>query len=211
MPFAPSASLEGMGDLLLVRHGQTEWSRTHRHTGRTDVPLTAYGEQQAASLAPVLARRDLVAVWTSPLERARRTAELAGLTPQVDEDLLEWDNGEYEERTTAAIREERADWWLWIDGAPGGEDWQQVGERCARTVARVEPQLERGDVALFGHGHSLRALAAVWVGLPAWQGGIFTLDEASLSVAGHYRGHRVVKAWNDVTVHPEAPAEARPL
>ena len=200
-----------MGDLLLVRHGQTEWSRTHRHTGRTDVPLTPYGEVQAASLAPLFAARDLVAVWTSPLQRARRTAELAGLTPQVDDDLIEWDNGEYEERTTAQIREDRAGWWLWTDGAPGGEDWEQVQARCTRTLERVAPQLESGDVALFGHGHSLRALVAVWVGLPAWQGGIFTLDEASLSIAGSYRGHRVVKAWNDVTAHPAAPAEALSL
>ncbi|HEU0104517.1 MAG TPA: histidine phosphatase family protein [Mycobacteriales bacterium] len=191
-----------MGDLLLVRHGQTEWSRTHMHTGRTDVPLTAYGERQAASLAPLLQARDLAAVWTSPLQRARRTAELAGATPRVDEDLIEWDNGEYEGRSTAQIREDRAGWWLWTDGAPGGEDWQQVGARCARTLERVAPDLERGDVALFGHGHSLRALAAVWVGLEAHAGGLFTLDEASLSVLGHYRGHRVVKGWNDVTVHP---------
>lgn len=191
-----------MGDLLLVRHGQTEWSRTHRHTGRTDVPLTRYGERQAASLAPLLAARDLSAVWTSPLVRAARTATLAGTSPQVDDDLIEWDNGAYEGRSTAAIREDRPGWWLWTDGAPGGEDWEQVGARCARTLARVSPGLESGDVALFGHGHSLRALAAVWVGLPAYEGGIFTQDEASLSVLGHYRGHPVVKAWNDVTAHP---------
>lgn len=191
-----------MGDLLLVRHGQTEWSRTGRHTGRTDVTLTPYGERQATSLGPLLGARDPAAVWTSPLQRARRTAELAGLAAQVDEDLLEWDNGEYEGRTTAGIREDRAGWWLWTDGAPGGEDWEQVQVRCARTIERSAPGADSGDVVLFGHGHSLRALAAVWVGLPAWQGGIFTMEEASLSVLGHYRGHRVVKSWNDVTVHP---------
>ena len=191
-----------MGDLLLVRHGQTEWSRTHRHTGRTDVPLTPYGEVQAASLAPLIARRRPVSTWASPLVRARRTAELAGCTPTVDDDLVEWDNGDYEGRSTADIRTERPGWWLWTDGAPGGEDQEQVGERCARTLARIAPDLERGDVALFGHGHALRALTAVWVGLPAFQGGLFTLDEASLSVLGLYRGHRVVKSWNDVTAHP---------
>lgn len=191
-----------MGELLLVRHGQTEWSRTHRHTGRTDVALTPYGERQAASLAPLLARRRIVAVWSSPLVRAHRTAELAGLTPEVDADLVEWDNGDYEGRSTADIRTDRPGWWLWTDGAPGGEDWETVGARCARTLALVAPALEDGDVALFGHGHSLRALAAVWVGLPAYQGGIFTQDEASLSVLGSYRGHQVVKAWNDVTAHP---------
>lgn len=190
-----------MGDLLLVRHGQTEWSRTHRHTGRTDVPLTPYGERQAASLGPVLARRGPLTAFTSPLERAWRTAELAGLSAQVDEDLLEWDNGVYEGRSTADIRQDRPGWWLWTDGAPEGEDWQQVGVRCERTLERVTPLLDDGDVALFGHGHSLRALAAVWVELPAWQGGIFTQDEASLSVLDHYRGHRVVKTWNDVTAH----------
>ena len=191
-----------MGELLLVRHGQTEWSRTHKHTGRTDVPLTAYGERQAASLGPLLKARDLAAVWTSPLVRARHTAELAGMTPYVDDDLIEWDNGDYEGRSTAEIREQRAGWWIWTDGAPGGEDWEQVGARCARTLERVSPDLERGDVALFGHGHSLRALAAVWVGLPAYQGGMFTQDEASLSVLGFYRGHQVVQTWNDVTAHP---------
>ncbi len=194
--------MSGMGELLLVRHGETEWSRTHKHTGRTDLPLTAYGERQAASLGPLLAGRTLVASWTSPLERARRTAELAGMTPLVDDDLVEWDNGDYEGLSTAQIREQHPGWWLWTDGAPGGEDWEQVGARCCRTLERVTPALEQGDVALFGHGHSLRALAAVWVGLPAWQGGIFTQDAASLSVLGCYRGHRVVMAWNDVNAHP---------
>lgn len=195
-----------MGDLLLVRHGQTEWTRTHQHTGRTDVPLTPYGERQAASLAPLLARRADLVAFTSPLVRARRTAELAGTSAEVDEDLIEWDNGEYERRTTAEIREDRPGWWLWTDGAPGGEDWEQVGKRCSRTLERVAPMLDEHDVALFGHGHSLRALAAVWVDLPAWQGGIFTQDPASVSVLGHYRGHRVVMRWNDVTAHPEEPA-----
>ena len=192
-----------MGDLLLVRHGQTEWSRSGQHTGRTDIALTPYGERQAASLAPLLQARTLAATWTSPLQRARRTAELAGQQPEVDEDLVEWDNGEYEGRTTAQIREDRAGWWLWTDGAPGGEDWRQVQARCERALSRVAPTADQpGDVVLFGHGHALRALAAVWVGLPASQGGIFTLEEASLSVLGHYRGHQVVKSWNDVTVHP---------
>lgn len=195
-----------MGDLLLVRHGQTEWSRSGQHTGRTDLALTAYGERQARSLAPLFAARTLAAAYASPLERARRTAELAGVAADVDPDLVEWDNGDYEGRTTAQIREDRAGWWLWTDGAPGGEDWEQVGARCERTLARVAPQLEEGDVALFGHGHSLRALTAAWVGLPAYQGGLFTMSEASLSVLGHYRGHRVVKGWNDVSAHPAEDA-----
>jgi broad specificity phosphatase PhoE len=195
-----------MGDLLLVRHGQTEWSRSGQHTGRTDLPLTPYGERQAASLRPLFARRDLAATFTSPLERARRTSELAGLPATVDPDLVEWDNGDLEGRTTAEIREDRPGWWLWTDGAPNGEDWEQVGARCARTLDRAAPLLQDGDVALFGHGHSLRALAAVWVGLPAYQGGLFTMSEASLSVLGHYRGHRVVKDWNDISAHPSDDA-----
>jgi len=191
-----------VGDLLLVRHGETAWSRSHRHTGRTDVPLTPYGQRQAASLAPLLARREIAAAWTSPLVRARRTAELAGVVAQVDEDLVEWDNGELEGRTTADIRQARPGWWLWTDGATGGEYWEDVGARVARTILRVAPQLDAGDVALFGHGHSLPALAAVWVGLPAWQGGAFTQDAGSLSVLGHHHGHRVIKSWNDVSAHP---------
>jgi probable phosphoglycerate mutase len=191
-----------VGELLLVRHGQTEWSRTHRHTGRTDVPLNAHGERQAASLAPVLARRTLVACFASPLVRAQRTAELAVGAARTDDDLVEWDNGQYEGVTTADIRAERPGWWLWTDGAPGGETWQDVGARCTRTLQRVTPLLVDGDVVLFGHGHSLRALAAVWVGLPAWQGGIFTQDAGSVSVLGTYRDRPVVMTWNDVTPHP---------
>ena len=195
-----------VGDLLLVRHGQTAWSRTGRHTGLTDLPLTPYGERQAAALAPALAARDVVAALASPLQRARRTAELAGLRPEVDDDLVEWDNGAYEGRRTLEIREDRPDWWLFTDGAPEGEDWRQVQERCRRTVDRVAPLLEGGDVALFGHGHSLRALAAVWVGLEAHAGGLFTMEAASLSTLGTYHGHRVVKTWNDVTAHPPEDA-----
>jgi probable phosphoglycerate mutase len=197
-----------VGDLLLVRHGQTEWSRTHKHTGRTDVPLTPYGERQAVSLRPALGRRTLVAVFASPLQRAARTAELAMGRAETDPDLVEWDNGDYEGRTTHEIRQDRPGWWIWTDGAPGGESWEQVGVRCARTLTRVRPLLTQGDVALFGHGHALRALAAVWVELPAWQGGIFTQDAGSVSVLGYYRGHPVVKSWNDVTAHPDAAADA---
>lgn len=191
-----------MGELLLVRHGETAWSKSGQHTGRTDLPLTAYGERQAAALAPVLARRTLVAAFSSPLVRAWRTAELAGMSPRLDQDLVEWDNGEYESLTTLQIRARRTGWWLWADGAPGGEDAEQVGERCARTIARVAPLLEQGDVALFGHGHSLCALAAVWVGLPAHRGGILKMDAASLGALGAYHDHRVITSWNDVTAYP---------
>ncbi|HVE73587.1 MAG TPA: histidine phosphatase family protein [Mycobacteriales bacterium] len=195
-----------MGELVLVRHGQTEWSRTHRHTGRTDIPLTSYGERQAASLAPGLAGRALVAAFCSPLVRARRTAELAGVEAVVDDDLAEWHYGDYEGSTTAEIRAQRAGWWIWTDGAPGGETAQDVGARCTATLQRVAPLLASGNVALFGHGHALRALAAVWVGLPATQGGAFTLDAGSISILGTYREHPVVMSWNDVHAHPAADA-----
>ncbi len=185
-----------MGDLLLIRHGETAWSASSKHTGLTDVPLTEKGEEQARTLSGRLAGLDVVASFVSPLQRARRTAELAGLTPDVDPDLVEWDNGLYEGRTTKEIRDDAPGWWLWTDGAPGGETWEQVQPRCERTLDRCVPLLERGDVALVGHGHSLRALAAVWLGLPASQGGLFTMEPARLSILGTYRDHRVVKVWD---------------
>ena len=185
-----------MGDLLLVRHGETAWSAAHKHTGLTDVPLTERGEDQARSLTGRLAGLPVVASYVSPLQRARRTAELAGLTPTVDPDLVEWDNGLYEGRTTANIREDVPGWWLWTDGAPGGETWEQVQPRCERTIDRALPHLEQGDVVLVGHGHTLRAVAAVWLGLPASQGGLFTMEPARLSALGTYRDHRVVKLWD---------------
>lgn len=185
-----------MGDLILIRHGETAWSAAHKHTGLTDVPLSDRGEEQARTLSGRVAGLPVVASFVSPLQRARRTAELAGLTPEIDPDLLEWDNGLYEGRTTAEIREEHEGWWLWTDGAPGGETWEQVQPRCERVVDKVLPLLEDGDVALVGHGHSLRALAAVWLGLPASQGGLFTMEPARLSLLGWYRGHRVVKVWD---------------
>lgn len=189
-----------MGDLLLIRHGETAWSAAHKHTGLTDVPLTERGEDQARSLSGRLAGLPVVATCVSPLQRAQRTAELAGLAAlapvTVDPDLVEWDNGLYEGRTTADIREEVPGWWLWTDGAPGGETWEQVQPRCERVIDRALPHLEQGDVVLVGHGHTLRAVAAVWLGLPASQGGLFTMEPARLSALGTYRDHRVVKLWD---------------
>ena len=189
-----------MGDLLLIRHGETAWSAAHKHTGLTDVPLCDKGEDQARSLSGRLAALPVVASFVSPLQRAQRTAELAGLADlgplTVDPDLVEWDNGLYEGRTTAEIRAEVPGWWLWTDGAPGGETWEQVQPRCERTIDRAVPLLDQGDVALVGHGHTLRALAAVWLGLPASQGGLFKMEPARRSMLGTNRDHRVVKVWD---------------
>jgi broad specificity phosphatase PhoE len=187
--------MAAMGDVLLIRHGETEWSRSGQHTGRTDLPLTGRGERQAAALVPLLVARPVVAAFCSPLQRATRTASLAGLSATVLPALVEWDNGDYEGRTTEQVRQDREAWWLWTDGAPGGESWEQVQPRCEQVLSVVEPLLSGGDVALVGHGHALRALTAVWLGLPAYQGGLFTQEPASLGVLASYHGHRVVKAW----------------
>ncbi|BFO17299.1 histidine phosphatase family protein [Streptomyces sp. KM77-8] len=161
-----------MGDLLLARHGETEWSRAGRHTGGTDLPLTPAGEAQARSLAPLLAGRAFGLVLTSPKARARRTAELAGLTGAIPEpDLREWDYGGYEGVTTADIHRTRPGWDLWTDGVPPGRDFpgespRQVGDRADRVLARVSGALDEGDVMLVAHGHLLRVLTARRLGLP---------------------------------------------
>ncbi|WP_017570459.1 histidine phosphatase family protein [Nocardiopsis halotolerans] len=193
-----------MGELLLIRHGQTEWSRTRRHTGLTDIPLTAEGERQAAAVRPLLAARDVGRVVTSPLRRAVRTAELAGLEdPVTDPDLTEWDYGGYEGITTADIQRERPGWNLWRDGiVPGdsghpGESVERVGERVDGVLARIAPLLrETADVALVAHGHVLRVLTARWLGLPPEAGVLFRLDTATLSTLGREHGRPVLTSWN---------------
>lgn len=188
--------------LLLVRHGQTEWSRTGRHTGRTDLPLEPEGEAAARSLAPRLAAEAPFAlVLSSPLARARRTAELAGLEPALDPDLQEWDYGEYEGRATSEIREERPGWDIWADGVRGGETVDEVGARADRAIQRaLERALAAGPDAtavLVAHGHLLRILGARWLGLPASAGGRLALSTAALCVLGFERERRVVWRWND--------------
>ncbi len=180
-----------MGQLILLRHGETEWSASGRHTGRTDIPLTARGEAAAAALAPALAKREIRAVFTSPASRAVRTAELAGLRDaKPDPDLWEWDYGGYEGRTTAQIQEERPGWYLWRDGViPGdaahpGETIAQVGARADAVLARAEPLLADGDVALVAHGHVLRVLTARWLGLDPDGGRLFRLDTGTFSTLG---------------------------
>ncbi len=181
--------------LVLVRHGQTEWSLAGRHTGRTDIELTPAGEATAKALAPALADVDFDLVLTSPRLRARRTAALAGCTEAtVEDDLAEWDYGDYEGLTTPQIRESVPAWTIWDHPVPGGETADEVGARLDRVVERV--RATDGRVLVFAHGHSLRVLAARWLGLPVQDGRIFDLDTATYSVLGDDRGQPVVQRWN---------------
>jgi probable phosphoglycerate mutase len=181
--------------IFLVRHGETEWSRAGRHTGRTDVPLTAEGELRARALGQVLQGRDL-SVWTSPLRRARETCRLAGFpSATVDEDLREWDYGAYEGRATLEIRRETPEWSVWLSPILNGESLDQVANRARRVILRAAAHTD-GDVALFSHGHLLRILAACWIGLPPGTGRFLALDTASISVLGYERQTRVIRNWN---------------
>jgi broad specificity phosphatase PhoE len=181
-------------EVWLLRHAETEWSRDGRHTGRTDVPLTEEGRDRARALRNRIAGRGFALVLSSPLSRARDTAELAGLTPQLRDDLLEFDYGDYEGITTAQIREQRPDWYLWRDGCPGGETAEDVGRRVDRVID--EALAAEGDVALVAHGHVLRALAARWAGQPAAFGGRLRLDTGTVSILGFEREVRVIRRWN---------------
>jgi probable phosphoglycerate mutase len=183
---------------LLIRHGETEWSRTRRHTGRTDLPLLPEAAHQLDSVRRLLDGRPLAAVLVSPLTRARQTAEQLGWGDRVvvDEDLLEWDYGEYEGRTTADIRQGRPDWNLFDQGAPGGETLEEVARRADRVIARVRARA--GDVACVAHAHLLRVMAARWVGLPASAGRCLVLGAASVSELGWEREQPVIVTWNRV-------------
>ncbi|MGP4085670.1 histidine phosphatase family protein [Streptomyces sp. KR55] len=192
-----------MGDLLLVRHGETEWSVTGQHTSWTDLPLTGHGEEQAKSLAPSLSGRTFALALTSPLARAIRTAELAGLTGAVpDPDLHEWDYGGYEGVTTREIRRTRPDWYLWTDGVPPGpeghpgESPAEVGARADRVLSRVGDALAEGDVVLVAHAHFLRVLAARRLGLPPGDGRLFQLATGTVSRLSTEHGRPVVAEWN---------------
>jgi broad specificity phosphatase PhoE len=191
-----------MGELLLVRHGETEWSRSGRHTGRTDIPLTAAGVAAAAELKPAVAARHVVAAFSSPASRATRTAEKAGLAADLDQDLQEWDYGGYEGLTTEQVQRERPAWDLWRDGVtPGdrehpGETIEQVAARADAVLARVRPLLADGDVALVSHGHMLRILTARWLGLEPGAGRLFRLDTGTLSTLGFEHSQAVISTWN---------------
>jgi probable phosphoglycerate mutase len=182
--------------IWLIRHGETAWSLSGAHTGRTDIPLTELGEEKAARLGERLAGRSFGLVLTSPLQRAWRTCELAGFGAQAvfDSDLLEWDYGSFEGRKTDEIRRELPGWSLFRDGAPGGETIEQVAERARRVIERAEAA--DGDTLLFAHGHVLRIMAACWLGLPAVNARLLALGTASISTLGHERETRVITRWN---------------
>jgi probable phosphoglycerate mutase len=183
------------GRLFLVRHGATTWSQSGEHTGVTDLPLTTAGEAAAITLRWALEQQSFDQVLTSPMLRARRTAELAGFpSATADEDLVEWNYGEYEGITTFEIRKTVPGWTVWTHESPGGETARQVAKRLDRVIARA--RANEGDTLVFGHGHSLRALTARWLGQPASAGRMFRLDTATISVLGHERETPVVLRWN---------------
>jgi probable phosphoglycerate mutase len=184
-------------ELWLVRHGETEWSRLGRHTGRTDIPLTEAGRAQAAAVARKLSGHEFAMVLSSPLARALDTARLAGFGDRVEttDDLLEWDYGADEGLTTKQIRRERPGWTVWRDGPKDGETADEVAERVDRAIERVRSAT--GDVLVFAHGHVLRLLAARWLGEPPTEGRLFALSTATVSVLGWERETAVIERWNE--------------
>ena len=187
--------------LYLVRHGETAWSLTGQHTGRTDLGLTAHGEDQARALAPRLRGIEFDRVLVSPRLRARQTCELAGLGARslIEPDLAEWDYGDYEGQRSADIRKEHADWNVWRDGCPHGETPDELSARVDRLIQRLSEL--RGNVALFSHGQLGAALAARWIGLPLIAGQHFALHPASISILGHeptHPGRRMIELWNEM-------------
>ncbi|MGC9947103.1 MAG: histidine phosphatase family protein [Bryobacteraceae bacterium] len=194
MPIAPTPNF--YPEIWLIRHGETAWSLSGQHTGRTDLPLTAAGERHAEEIGRSLAGRPFALVLTSPLQRARETCRLAGYggAAQIEPDLSEWDYGAYEGRTSAQIQESVPGWTIWTSPVPEGEAIQQVAARANRVIDRAAAA--GGDVALFAHGHLLRILTACWLGLPPDGGRLFALGTASVSVLGYERETRVISQWN---------------
>ncbi|MEW2164506.1 histidine phosphatase family protein [Streptomyces sp. NPDC007084] len=206
-----------MGDLLLVRHGETEWSLSGRHTGSTDVPLTDNGREHARRLAPLIARHHIAAAFVSPMSRARETAQLAGIGgARVDADLSEWDYGGYEGITTVEIHRERPDWFLFTDGVTAGppehpgESPEQVGARAERMLAKIDAALaeSEGSVVVVSHGHFLRVLTARRLGLTAQSGALFQLGTGTMSRLSTEHRRHVVAGWN---VRPDAYCSHGPL
>ena len=182
--------------VYLLRHGETEWSLNGQHTGVTDIPLTENGRMAARLLKPILAKLTFTLVLTSPLQRARETCELAGLGQfaNVEPDLIEWNYGEYEGLKTEQIRLTRPGWSVFRDGCPGGESPEQVGARADRVITKV--RTAAGNVALFGHGHFTRVIAARWINLSANYGENFLLDTATLNILSYYRESPAFQIWN---------------
>lgn len=182
--------------LWLVRHGETEWSASGQHTGRTDLPLTPEGEKRAAEIGRFLAGRQFALVLTSPMQRARETCRIAGYggAAAVDSNLREWDYGEYEGLTTPQIQSERPGWSLWRDGVVDGESIEQVAARAQAVIERA--RASAGDALLFAHGHILRILSACWLGLPPDGARLFALGTASVSTLGYEHETRVIARWN---------------
>jgi broad specificity phosphatase PhoE len=187
-------------EVVLVRHGETDWSAHKRHTGRTDVPLTEEGRREAERLGRAIRGRTFALVLTSPLKRAAETCWLIGFGDQAQarDDLMEWDYGDYEGRTTLDIRNTVPGWTIFTHGAPNGEKLEQVGARADRVLAEVRGA--GGDVLIVAHGHLLRVLAARWLGLEPRDGRLFALDPATLSVLGHERETAVIQMWNEPAV-----------
>lgn len=183
-------------DIWLIRHGQTEWSLSGAHTGRTDIPLTPDGELQAAKIGEYLAGRSFALVLTSPLQRARKTCDLAGYggSAQIDPDLCEWNYGDYEGLTSTQIQVRVPGWTIWTGGVPKGETIEQVAARATRVIGRAVQA--GGDVALFAHGHVLRILATCWLGIAPTDGKYLALDTASVSVLGYEHETHVISHWN---------------
>lgn len=194
-------------EVVLVRHGETDWTRTRQHTGRTDLPLTEEGRKQGRLVGEALTGRAFPLVLTSPLRRALETCELAGLgaAAQARDDLAEWDYGDYEARKTVDIRAERPDWFLWRDGAPNGESPADVGRRADRVIDEI--RAAGVDTLVFGHGHQLRVLGARWLGLQPGDGRLFVLDTASISVLGYERETAAMLRWNE-PLHEAASSSA---
>jgi broad specificity phosphatase PhoE len=197
-----SEQSERPGELVLVRHGETEWSKSGQHTGRTDIPLTENGVEQARRAGAYLAGRTFALALSSPLQRARETARLVGVDPEVDEDLYEWDYGAYEGLTTPQIRVLRhGPWDLWTDGVPSGdtpgENAAEVRVRAERVLNRARPFLADGqDVVFVAHGHVLRAIGAAWIHLAPQDGAVLALSTASVSTLGYEHGRPVIDSWN---------------
>ncbi len=185
-----------MSEILLVRHGETEWSKSGQHTSNTDLPLTEDGRKRAAPLRHELAKRQFALVLSSPLRRARETCEIAGFgdRAEIDEDLREWNYGEYEGLTTPQIREQDPDWDLWTDGCPGGERPDEVGARADRVIARM--RAADGDAVAFAHGHILRVVTARWLEMPVAAGARFVLAAGAISTLGFERETQALQGWN---------------